>query len=300
MSISGHKHPLNASLRTRLHLPQDARLRLALLRMGLSGVDGLSRLVTGKPFFALRETETLLRQLDGKHGLALVKALLGKNGGTGITAHGIENIPKTGPVIIASTHPTGMFDYLAHAAVLLDQRPDLRVVANRETELFLGADLIVGVKIDKQNRALSARKSHAEMNTHLQNGGALLIFGSGRVPYLRAGQLVEPGWRRGASRISETTQAPIIPACPNARNSPYYYRIRAMARKLKHGDDNFGAMIGSLRYAAELLEKLGRHYEVHYGQPLPPGSPPAMLKSKAEALVPGLYAAGSQDLDRSL
>ncbi|MBE1285403.1 MAG: hypothetical protein GJ676_18975 [Rhodobacteraceae bacterium] len=289
MSHGVKNHPLDDALRARLHLSKTSRFRLTLVRVALHVVDALSRLMTRKPFFALQESENLLHQLKGVTGAELVDKILKRNGGTRIVPHGLSHIPATGPVIIASTHPTGMFDFVAHAGALLERRPDLKVVANVEVEEFLGPDYIVPVKIDKQNRAVSGRSTQTAMQDHLNGGGALLIFGSGRVPKRRNGKLVEPDWRNGTSRISESCGVPIVPAALDARNSSYYYRVRALAERLS-GDDNIGAMVGSLRYSSELLEKLGGRFDVFYGDPLGPGTSAQELKTRAEALVPGLYA----------
>ena len=119
-------------LRARLRIPEGADLRLKMLRLGMHSVDVFSRTLTGQAFFALRETEQGLIDLDGRTGPDLVNAMLAMNGGTQITPHGLENIPKHGPVIIGATHPIGTFDFIAHAGALQACRPDLKVVANRE------------------------------------------------------------------------------------------------------------------------------------------------------------------------
>lgn len=287
--IASHERHMDDVLRARLHLAGDAKLRLGLLRGAIGAADGASRLLFGKPFFALRESEALLSRLAEVPKEELVATVLGLDGGTTIVPHGLEHVPPTGPVVIASTHPTGMFDFVAHAAALGAVRRDLRVVANQEAAAFLGPDMIVPVRIDRENRAISTKPVFAAMQAHLGQGGALLIFGSGRVPHRRNGRLVEPAWRSGATRISELTGAPVIPAAPDARNSRYYYRLRSAAQALGGGDDNIGAMVASLRYAAELLEKLGGRYDIHYGPALPPGTSPEALKVAAEGLVPGLY-----------
>lgn len=279
-------------LRARLHLGANRTWPLALLRGGLHTADALSRAVLGKPFFGLRECEDLLRRTEGKLGTDLLAEVLAMRGGTEIVAHGLDHVPAQGPVVIAATHPTGIFDFIAHAGALLPLRPDLRVVANQEVERFLGPEAIVPVRIDRQNRALSGRATYEAMQRHLDTGGALLIFGSGRVPNCRDGQLAEPPWRDGASRVSAQCAAPVVPAALDARNSRYYYRLRALAQMLSGGSDDFGAMIGSLRYAAEMLDKLGGRYHVHYGAPQPPGTAPERLKQLAETLVPGLYRPG--------
>lgn len=285
------ERPLDKAMRERLHLRSGNTVVLKLIRGLIHTGDTVSRTLFGHPLIALRESEALFDQVDGLKGQALVNALLARDGGTTITAHGLQNIPATGPVIIASTHPTGIFDFPAHARALLEKRPDMKVVANQETEKFLGAESIIPVTINKQNRAVSGKQTRQAMLNHLANDGAVLIFGSGRVPDSKQGQLVEPAWRNGSTLVSLASQAPIVPATLDARNSRAYYRIRAIARFLSGGNDHFGAMVASLRYTAELIEKLGGRYDVHYGKLLPPGADPATLKQAAESLVPGQYQA---------
>lgn len=281
--------PLDAVLRARLHLPEGSVVRLSLVRAVLSALDALSRLISGQPFFALKESEDLLRQLHGLSGFDVPEYILNMNAGTRIVAHGLEHVPARGAVIIASTHPTGMFDFIAHAGALRETRPDLKVVANQEVERFLGEESIVPVKIDKQNRAESSLPVLEGMQHHLEQGGALLIFGSGRVPDRTDGRLVEPQWRSGTSRISQTCQVPVVPAAINARNSEYYYSMRKLGKVLSGGNAHFGAMLGSLRYVAELLEKLGKRTDVHYGPQLAPGTASETLQAMAQGLVPELY-----------
>ncbi len=290
MSDTEQDRPLDAVLRARLHLPAGSNFRLKIISRALVMIDSISRTLSGRPLFAFKESENLLRQLNGLAGTEITTAILEMNGGTEIVAHGLEHVPASGAVIIASTHPTGMLDFVAHAGALYDRRPDLKVVANQEVESFLGENFIVPVKIDKSNRAQSANLVYKGMQQHLEQGGALLIFGSGRVPSQINGLLVEPKWRIGTSRISLACQVPVIPAAIDAKNSAYYYSIRKLGQFLTGGNEHFGAMLGSLRYAAELLEKLGGRIETYYGRPLSPGTPPKSLQEAAEGLVPGLYA----------
>ncbi|TNF63868.1 MAG: hypothetical protein EP307_04345 [Rhodobacteraceae bacterium] len=285
-------NPLDELLRARLRIPQGADLRLKALRMAMQGIDALNRTFTGQAFFALRETEEVLVALDGRTGPDLVRALLAMKGGTTITAHGLAHVPREGAVIIGSTHPIGTFDFISHAGALLDHRPDLRVVANRETERFLGPERIIAVDLDRRDKVLTARQTVDGMQAHLAAGGALLVFGSGRVPGMRQGLLVEPPWRSGITRVSAATGAPIVPASADMRNSRHYYRTRRLARVLSGGNDDFARTVASLRYVSELLSKLGGSYEVHYGPAQPAGTAPHVLQDLAEGLVPGLYRGG--------
>ncbi|SHJ41941.1 hypothetical protein SAMN05444000_108113 [Shimia gijangensis] len=289
MTSTRQGHPLDGALRSRLHLPETSLFRLGLVRAALHTTDAVSQLFLGQTFFSLRAAEALLDEIGDKTGLALVEDLLSRRGGTKIIPHGLGYVPAQGAVIIASTHPTGLFEFLAHITALQRQRSDIKVVANLEAQDFLGKDNIVPVRISKKNQALSARSTHEAMQNHLKSGGALLIFGSGRVPYRTQDKLVEPAWRNGTSKISKRCDAPIVPAALDAKNSQYYYTLRKFSRYFSMRNDNIGAQIGSLRYAAELLEKLGGTYDVHYAPPKAPGTDSATLKSTAEGLVPGLY-----------
>jgi putative hemolysin len=178
---------------------------------------------------------------------------------------------------------------LAHAGALLDHRPDLKVVANREAERFLGKDGIIPVDFDRSDKVLTARQTRDGMVSHLKSNGAMLIFGSGKVPDMKDGLLREPPWRPGITRISKECDVPIIPASPDMRNSKHYYRTRKIARILSFNNAYIGREFASLRYSSELLAKLGGTYDLHYGPQVAPGTPPAELQEIAEDLVPGLY-----------
>ena len=288
--------PIDDLLRARLRLSDGANLRIKGLRIALKTVDWFSRGLSGQTFFAINETENALCDLDGRIGPDLIWTLLARNGGTKVDAIGLDNVPATGPVLIGSTHPVGTFDFLVHAACLLNHRPDLKVVANREAERFLGADRIIPVDLDRSDTVLSARQTRAGMLAHLTTGGALLVFGSGKVPDMKDGYLSEPEWRTGITRMSAAANAPIVPASPNMQNSKHYYRTRKLAQFISGGNEYIGREVASLRYVSELFAKLGGHFEVHYGPSQKPGTQASDLKQLAEGLVPNLYVPNSKSI----
>lgn len=281
--------PLDELLRARLRIPQGSDLRLKALRMLMGAIDGVSRTTTGYAFFALREIRHMLVTLDGQTGAELIDTLLAMKGGTTINPVGLENVPSKGAVVIGATHPIGTFDFIVHAGALRKHRPDLKVVAGRESERFLGAEHIVAVDLDRKDKVLTTRQTLNGMRDHLKNEGALLVFGSGRVPRMENNLLIEPPWRKGITRMSKECNAPIVPASTDMRNSGYYYKTRRLAAALSGGNDEFGRRVASLRYASELFAKLGGSYDVHYGPIQPSGTAPEVLQELAETLVPGLY-----------
>jgi hypothetical protein len=94
---------------------------------------------------------------------------------SGIKLAGVEDLPLSGPLLVAANHP-GTFDVLALASNV--PRDDLKVV--------IGANPIFLTMQNSHNHFIFAYKDpHKRMSTfrdalrHLRNGGSLLIFSSG-------------------------------------------------------------------------------------------------------------------------
>jgi len=93
------------------------------------------------------------------------------------TTHGVEFIPKEGPVLVACNHP-GAYDSLVVTASI--PRRDLKLVVSdvgfTHALQACSRDFIF-VSTDPTERMGALRESI----THLRNGGALLIFANGEV-----------------------------------------------------------------------------------------------------------------------
>jgi 1-acyl-sn-glycerol-3-phosphate acyltransferase len=93
-------------------------------------------------------------------------------------ARGTQNVPSSGPVIIASNHP-GTVDSVTLAASA--GRADLKIIASGVPFLRnlsnIGHHLILLPRQGLQERMMAARAAI----THLKNGGALLLFARGSI-----------------------------------------------------------------------------------------------------------------------
>ncbi len=92
-------------------------------------------------------------------------------------AHNVENIPRDGPLLITSNHP-GTCDSIVIAATI--PRPDLKIVATGVPfvqGLRSAANYLIYTTIDVHERMMVVRSAIR----HLKEGGALLIFPSGRI-----------------------------------------------------------------------------------------------------------------------
>jgi hypothetical protein len=99
---------------------------------------------------------------------------------TGLDARGAENIPRSGPLIIASNHP-GAYDSVA--LIACSGRDDLKIIASDVSftrSLIATSPHLICVNPDDRgapDRMVAIRSSIR----HLQAGGALLIYPTGIV-----------------------------------------------------------------------------------------------------------------------
>jgi hypothetical protein len=95
----------------------------------------------------------------------------------GIRFAGLENVPKTGPLLVVSNHP-GTVDSLCIAAGV--DRKDIRIVAS-------GVPFLRGLQSTARHLIYSSLDTYMRMMVvrsgikHLKEGGALLIFPSGHI-----------------------------------------------------------------------------------------------------------------------
>jgi hypothetical protein len=109
-----------------------------------------------------------------------------------VRAHGTENLPTTGPLVIASNHP-GAYDGLVIASCL--PRDDLKIVVTDRPffrRLYAASSHFIYTPRDTSGRMGVVR----EAARHLQAGGSLLIFAQGQVE-------PDPAWAAGAEAALE-------------------------------------------------------------------------------------------------
>jgi hypothetical protein len=95
----------------------------------------------------------------------------------GTKAHGVEQIPASGPLIVASNHP-GSYDGLVIASYLA--RDDLKAIASDVPflrDMHASSPHLIYTTLDSHARMAAAR----EAVRHLRDGGALLLYPSAQV-----------------------------------------------------------------------------------------------------------------------
>ncbi|MBM7067668.1 lysophospholipid acyltransferase family protein [Actibacterium sp. 188UL27-1] len=183
----------------------------------------------------------------------------------------MENIPKTGPLILIANHPYGILDGLIIGHILNHVRGDFRILAN---SVFKRAEelnrILLPVSFDETKEAvrqnIETRKRSLE---YLAEGGAIGVFPGGTVataakPFSRP---MDPGWRGFTARMVAKSGATVLPIYFDGHNSRlfqvashlhYTLRMALLIREFKaRVDEPVDIAIGTPIDPVALAERAG-------------------------------------------
>ncbi|MEO0319807.1 MAG: 1-acyl-sn-glycerol-3-phosphate acyltransferase [Pseudomonadota bacterium] len=178
-----------------------------------------------------------------------------------LTTHGLEHVPRTGRLIIASTHPTGIADGIAMFDALKTVRPDMAVYANRDAVRAAPqfSDMIIPVEwlAEKRTRQRS-RETLVATRAAFDEGRCLVIFPSGRLAYMNDDRvLTEQDWMTSVVSLARKYECDVVPVHMAARNSWLYYWFR-----------NLGPELRDITLFNELLNKKRKPFTLTFDKPI--------------------------------
>jgi len=135
----------------------------------------------------------------------------------------LDNIPKSGPLIVIANHPYGILDGLMMGHVLSIVRGDFRILANSVFRKARDLDkVILPVSFDETKEALRENiATRKESLRYLAAGGAIGVFPGGTVstaatPFARP---MDPGWRSFTAKMVAKSGATVVPLYFEGHNS---------------------------------------------------------------------------------
>lgn len=170
-------------------------------------------------------------------------------------------IPTRGPVIVVANHPFGCIEGIALGALLLDRRPDVRLLANyllgsipELREHFFLVDPFGGAQAMRANL-----RPVKEALGWLNNGGVLGMFPAGEVAhYSRETRDVEEGpWNDSVARLIAKSGATVVPVWFDGSNGLLFQSLGMVHPRLRT------AMLGR-----EFLRMRGKTLHVRIGRPI--------------------------------
>jgi len=190
----------------------------------------LSRLIEGgiERAFALEQLDQIYRQLPPTHGPGdfLSHALEAFGVSYVTSSREADRVPETGSVIAVANQPFGAIEALVLAHLLLQRRPDVRVLANhflhRVPEL---SELFIPVDVSGSSRGVRSNVHHLRQALRwVAQGGMLLVFPAAAASHLHfaQGRVTDPRWSPSIGRMVSLTKASVLPLYVHGANGAMF------------------------------------------------------------------------------
>jgi putative hemolysin len=191
-----------------------------------------------------------------------------------IEVKGLENIPDSGSVIIASNHPLGGLDGMALIKAVSEKRKDIKFVVNdillnlkNYSEIFVGVNKLGNTP---KNALLEVEKVFASDN-------AILFFPAGLVSRKQKinGEwtIQDLPWNKTFVQKAKQYNKPIIPTYIEGKNSNFFYNLAYWRKKL-----GIKGNIEMLFLPDEMFKQKNKTIPIYFGKPI---SPEQIDKSKS-------------------
>jgi putative hemolysin len=172
----------------------------------------------------------------------------------------LRRIPKTGGFITISNHPLGGVDGVLLLKLLLDTRPDFKIIANfllHRVEPMIPYIMPVNPFEDHKD-AKSSTVGFMQAIRHLKNDLPLGIFPAGEVSTYRDGKLmVDKPWEESAMKLIQRANVPVIPIYFHAKNSRMFYGLASISDIFR-----------TAKLPSEVLSQKRRVIKVRIGNPI--------------------------------
>jgi len=174
----------------------------------------------------------------------------------------LKRIPREGAFITISNHPLGGLDGMLLMKIMLDKRPDFKVLSNfllsriePLAEFFLPVN-----PFENHKQRHSGYQGIKLALRHLQEGHPLGLFPAGEVSTFREGNIyVDKDWDEAMLKLIHHARVPVIPIYFHARNSRVFYWLSKINPYLR-----------TAKLPSELFNKNRQAIHVRIGHPVSP------------------------------
>ena len=146
-----------------------------------------------------------------------------------IKIEGVENIPKSGPIIIAMNHPLGGMDALALVSGIRHHRSDMRFIVN---DLLMHLTNLKGLFVGVNKHGKNQVSTRQEIMQLFESDEAVCIFPAGMVSRIFEGKIQDSEWKKTFIIYALKYDQPIIPIYIDGKLTPRFYRIFKIRRFL--------------------------------------------------------------------
>jgi putative hemolysin len=240
------------------------------------------------PLYAVLNYQKAVRMADqiapmgGREALDSISELLSVK----LDVSGLDRIPRDGPFLLLSNHPTGITDGVAMYDAIKPLRPDALFYANSDALRVCPQfeDVLIPVEWMQAKRTRErTRLTLKKTDEALERGRPIVIFPAGRLARMRDGMLTDPEWMPTAASLARKYELPIVPAHMSGPYSFWFHTFSTVSAELR-----------DITLFHELLNKQGKTYRLTVGPVIRPehvggeaNSVIRKLKYYIERILPG-------------
>lgn len=175
---------------------------------------------------------------------------------------GLENIPKTGGVIIAANHPLGGADGLAFIGEVGKVRSDLKFIVN---DLLMQFKTLESVFVPVNKHGTNTKQNLQRIEQLYAEGYCILIFPAGLCSRKQEGKIIDLPWQKSFISQAIKHNLPIVPTFIDAYNSNFFYNLANIRKRL-----GIKANIEMFFLADEMFKQKGKTIKFTFGKPILP------------------------------
>lgn len=171
-----------------------------------------------------------------------------------------KRLPKDGAYITISNHPLGGIDGVLLLKLMLQERPDFKIIANFLLHRIepLKPYIMPVNPFENHKDAKSSVMGFKNALKHMQDGRPLGVFPAGEVSTYKDGKvIVDKPWEEAALKLIRKAEVPVVPIYFHAKNSRLFYRL-----------SKINDVFRTAKLPSELTTQRRRPIKVRIGQPI--------------------------------
>ena len=175
---------------------------------------------------------------------------------------GLENVPKTGGIILAANHPIGGMDFIALVNEFTHHRKDHKFIVN---DILLDLKNLRGIFTGVNKHGANATASLRKVDELFGSGQAVAVFPAGLVSRRGKGKIKDLEWKKTFVSRAKKYNTPIIPVYIDGRLSTFFYRLANLRERI-----GIKANIEMLYLVDEQFKQRNKKISIKFGKPVLP------------------------------
>lgn len=178
-----------------------------------------------------------------------------------VEVQGIENIPKTGGVILALNHPLGGMDAMAIITEVKHVRKDFKFIVN---DLLMHLENLKDLFVGVNKHGTNTKESLEELNNLYASDQAVFVFPAGLVSRKKKGVVEDLEWKKTFVTRAKKFERQVIPVYIDGELTKFFYRLSNFRTKI-----GIKANIEMLYLVDELYKQENKKIQLKFGDPIP-------------------------------